>query len=107
VARSWKGEPWDDVEVLTGKVMKPTPGRKKTILLGKCMYNLHKNDANINEMIAVKGCPPTPKTVLAAFRQAGIEMDPEIFENMDKAPGYFMKRYEGKPEFDDSFFGVS
>ncbi|RLF32062.1 MAG: DUF362 domain-containing protein, partial [Thermoplasmata archaeon] len=38
IARAWKGERWDDVEVLTGKVMKPTPGMKKTILLGKCMY---------------------------------------------------------------------
>src|SRR5512136_1885145 len=37
IAYAWKGDSWDDVEVLTGKVMKPTPGRKKTILLGKCM----------------------------------------------------------------------
>jgi hypothetical protein len=37
-------EAWDDVEVLTGKKMQPTPGKKKTILLGQCMYNLHKDN---------------------------------------------------------------
>ena len=31
---AWKGDAWDDVEVLTGKSMQPTPGMKKTILLG-------------------------------------------------------------------------
>jgi len=28
---AWKGKRFDDVEVLTGKMMKPTPGKKKTI----------------------------------------------------------------------------
>ena len=32
IAMAWKGKAWDDVEVLTGKTMKPTPGKKKTIL---------------------------------------------------------------------------
>jgi uncharacterized protein (DUF362 family) len=35
---AWKGEPWDNVEVLTGKAMDPSPGMKATILLGQCMY---------------------------------------------------------------------
>jgi len=29
---AWKGEPFDDVEILTGKAMEPTPGKNKTIL---------------------------------------------------------------------------
>jgi uncharacterized protein (DUF362 family) len=107
VLRSWLGEPWDDVEVLTGKVMQPTPGRKKTILLGKCMYDLHKDNPDIREMIAVRGCPPAPKAILKAFHEAGIQLDPAVFDNMDLAPTYFLKRYEGKPEFDDSFFAVA
>ena len=32
IANAWKGEPWDEVEILTGKIMKPTPGKKKTDL---------------------------------------------------------------------------
>jgi hypothetical protein len=44
---------------------------------------------------------------LKAFHEAGIQLDPAVFDNMDLAPTYFLKRYEGKPEFDDSFFAVA
>lgn len=107
IAQAWQGKPWDDVEVLTGKVMKPTPGKKKTILLGKCIYQANKDDPNINEMIAVKGCPPSTKRIVEAFNEAGIPLSHDIFENRDKIPGFFMKRYQGKTEFDDAFFQVA
>jgi uncharacterized protein (DUF362 family) len=103
---AWKGEPWDDIEILTGKSMQPTPGMKKTILLGKCMYQAHKDNPNIREMIAVKGCPPSPKTMLKALHKAGIDADPGLFENMDQLPGLFLSRYKDRPEFEESFFQV-
>jgi len=87
--------------------MKPTPGMKKTILLGKCMYRLNKDNPDIQEMIAVKGCPPKSKQIIDAFHQAGIEIEPAMIENMDILPGVLMKRYEGKPEFDESFFQIT
>jgi hypothetical protein len=87
IARAWKGEPWDDVEILSGKVMKPERGKKKTILFGKCMYQANKDNPDIKEMIAIKGCPPRPETVYKALQKAGIEVDPVIFENMDMIPG--------------------
>ena len=107
IAQAWRGKPWDNVEVLTGKAMKPTPGKNKTILIGKCMYEANRDHPHIQEMIAVKECPPSPKSVVKAFHQAGIEIDPIIFENIDKAPGFFMRKYEGKPEFEESFFIVT
>ncbi|MGD8292827.1 MAG: DUF362 domain-containing protein [Desulfobacterales bacterium] len=107
IAKAWKGEPWEDVEFLSGKVMEPSPDKKKTILFGKCMYQAHKSNPAINEMIAIKGCPPKPETVTAAFHKAGIEVDPTIFENLDKVPGIFMKRYQNRPEFDESFFKIA
>jgi len=103
---AWKGEPFDDVEVLTGKVMKPTPGKKKTILLGKCMYQAHKDNPDINEMIPVKGCPPKPEQIVKALHQAGIAVDPAIFANRDQLPGLFMARYRDRPEFDERFFRI-
>jgi hypothetical protein len=103
---AWKGEPWDRVEVLTGKAMQPTPGMKKTILLGKCIYQVHKDNPDIQEMIAIKGCPPKPQSMVKALNQAGIDADPSFFENMDQLPGFLMSRYEGKPEYDESFFQV-
>lgn len=107
IARAWKGEPWDDVEVLTGKAMQPTPGRKKTILLGKCMYEAHKDNPDIEEMFAVKGCPPQPKQAVKAFHAAGIPIESSIVEDLDRYPGIFMERYREKPGFEEGFFEVS
>ena len=105
VAYAWKGEAWDDVEILTGKIMKPTPG-KKTILIGKCLYEANKKHPDIGNMTCVKTCPPSPEAVVLALHQAGVEVNAEIFKHMDMAPGFFMRKYEGKPEFDESFFKV-
>jgi len=71
------------------------------------MYQAHKDNPDIQEMIAIKGCPPKPEKVGEALQKAGIDVDPSIFENMDLMPGKLLKRYEGKPEFDESFFEVS
>lgn len=106
IANAWRGKPWDEVEILTGKRMKPTPGKKKTILLGKCMVQANKNSRDIQEVIEVKGCPPSLQEALKALHQAGIEANPAFFETMDMAAGFFMKRFEGKPEFEESFFKV-
>ncbi|RJQ56059.1 MAG: DUF362 domain-containing protein [Desulfobacteraceae bacterium] len=106
VARAWKGAPWEDVEILTGKSAAPTPGMKKTVLLGRCIYQANKNHPDIEEMIAVKGCPPRPEDILSALHRAGIEADAAIFENLDRLPESFLKRYEGRPEFDESFFRI-
>jgi hypothetical protein len=107
IFRAWSGEPWDDVEVLSGKIMKPAPGKKKTVLLGKCMYQAHKDNPDIQEMIPIKGCPPKPGSILKALQQAGIDVDPAIIENMDTVKAKFIKKYEGKPEFEEGFFAIS
>lgn len=106
IRAAWKGEPWDNVEVLTGKMMEPTPGMSSTVLVGKCMYKLNKNHPHVQRLLAVKGCPPAPKEIVKALNEAGIETDGSIFTQLDIMPGLFMARYEGKPEFDEAFFQV-
>ncbi|MCP4349339.1 MAG: DUF362 domain-containing protein [Desulfobacterales bacterium] len=106
IAAAWKGKPWDSVEVLTGKSMTPSPNSKKTILLGKCMCKLHKDNPDIQEMIPVNGCPPQPKVIIKAFHKAGIDIDPGLLENMEHLPGFLMERYRKRPEFEESFFQV-
>jgi uncharacterized protein (DUF362 family) len=103
---AWKGEAFDSVEVLTGKKMDPTPGMKKTILLGKCMAKRHRDRPDIAEAISIKGCPPKPDDILRALHRAGIDADPGLFDQIDQLPGFFMARYQDKPEFDESFFRV-
>jgi uncharacterized protein (DUF362 family) len=107
IRNAWKGRPWEDVEVLTGKMMKPTPGMKKTILLGKCIYQANKDNPDIQEMIAVKGCPPKLEDIVKALHKAGIEVNPDLYENYDKLPGFFMQKYEGQQDFDEGFFRIT
>ncbi len=106
IANAWKGEPWNEIEILTGKKMKPNPGKEKTILIGQCMVRANQTHPNIKEAIPVRGCPPDLKEAYQALRKAGIDVSPHFFENMDMAASYFMKRYEGKPEFEESFFRI-
>ncbi len=106
IKMAWKGEPFDKVEILTGKVMKPTPGMNKTILVGQCIYNANKDDLNINEMIAIKGCPPSVDDIQSALKQAGIKVPSYLFKNLDKAPMLFMGKYQNKPEFEESFYQI-
>ena len=101
---AWKDKPWDKIEILTGKAMQPTPGMEKTILLGKCMYQAHKDNPDIKEPIAVKGCPPKPGDMVKALHQAGIDADPKLFESIEQMPGFFMSRYTDKPEFEEDHF---
>jgi uncharacterized protein (DUF362 family) len=106
IAQAWRGEPWDDVEVLTGKAMKPTPGKKKTILIGKCIYQANKDNSDINEMIPVKGCPPSTEDIVKAFRRAGIHLDPKMLEDVDTVAQLYAAKYEGRPGFDEAFFKI-
>lgn len=102
---AWQGKPWNDVEVLTGKKMQPSPGKKYTILLGQCMVNAHKNNSAINA-IPIRGCPPNPNDTVKALHKAGIEVNPLIFEHLDIAPTYYMERYKNKTEFEEKFYLV-
>jgi uncharacterized protein (DUF362 family) len=106
IALAWKGQPWDDVEILTGKNMKPSPGSKKTILVGKCMYEANKDHPHIKDFVAIKTCPPSTEAVAKALIDAGIPVDPQLIRHPEMAPAFLMPRYAGKPEFDESLFAV-
>ena len=102
---SSEGDPWDDVEVIMGKRMNPTPGKKKTILLGQCMVNKHMNNPDINEMIPIKGCPVKAENIAKAFHQAGVNLHPDFFPNLDNIPRFFGLPYKHRfNEFQMSHF---
>jgi len=107
IKAAWKGEPFDNIEVLTGKIMEPSPDANKTILLGQCQYNKNKDHPNINQLIAIKGCPPTVDDIQNALKEAGIKAPSYLFKNLEKAPLLFMERYKNKPEFEESFYQIS
>ena len=106
IVKAWKGQPWDDVELLTGKTMMADPRKKHSILLGKCVSQANKNNTQAQHLIPIKGCPPKQEQIIKAFHEAGIDIDPQIIHNVEKWPGNFMKRYRGNPDFDAGHFTV-
>jgi len=104
---AWDGETFGDIEFLTGKVMEPSEGMKKTILVGQCQYNKNKDHPNINEVVPIKGCPPSMDDVREAFETCGIKVNPQMFEGgMDQGGVIFLQKYKGKKEFKESFYKI-
>jgi uncharacterized protein (DUF362 family) len=104
IMAAWKGEPWDNVEILTGKIMEPEPGNNKTVLLGQCMCSKHRDNPAIKEAIEIPGCPPDPEKAAEALQEAGIDVNPAIFQNIEPGLGFMMQKYKDKPEFKEDFF---
>jgi hypothetical protein len=86
--------------------MKATPGRKNTVLLGKCIYEANKDNPDIRNMIAIRTCPPGAEALVKALRRAGIEINPEILKFRGRTAASNMKPYENRPEFDESLFKI-
>ena len=106
IGAAFKGEPFDNVEVLTGKMYKPTPGMNHTILVGKCQVKLNKNNPDIKNVIPVPGCPPDVNKLVGGIKQSGIEIDENLFKAFDMAPAMFMGKYFGKEEFTQDFYRI-
>ncbi len=105
ISLAWNGDPWDDIEILLGKRMEPTSGKKKTVLLGQCMVNKHRNNPLINKMIPIKGCPAKLENIVIAMKDAGININPEIIENIDNLSRLSGMAYRHRfNEFDESLF---
>ena len=106
IMKAWQGVPWDDVELLTGKAMQADSTKKHSILLGKCVCLANKQNASTAHLIPINSCPPKPEQIVRAFHGAGILIDPAIIRDFEKWPGTFMKRYQGKVEFEPNHFTV-
>jgi len=106
IAMSYKGEPYNDVEFLTGKRLKPSSDMKKSILVGQCMCALNKDFDGPQEIVKIKGCPPDPKEAAIALKGMGIDVDPSFLSNFEMAGAFLMDRYKDKPEFNESYYTI-
>jgi uncharacterized protein (DUF362 family) len=106
IGMSYRGEPFDDVEFLTGKRLKPSENMKKSILVGQCVCALNKDYEGPQEIVKVKGCPPDPAQAALALKGIGIDIDPSFLSNFEMAGSFMMDRFKNKPEFDDSYYTI-
>ena len=98
---AYQGKPFDNIEILTGKSMKPSGKADKTILVGNCMIKANRKDPTIKEVILAKGCPPTFEETAKAFEQCGIKVNMGAYQELQQT---LTNRYQGKEEFDNDLF---
>lgn len=99
-------KPFDDIEILYGKIQKPSGKNKNTLLLGQCQVKLNGNNPLINHCVKVNGCPPNKEEFVRAYTTLGIELPNNPIEWMESVSGLFMGKYAGKPEFVETFYKI-
>ncbi|MFZ5632857.1 MAG: DUF362 domain-containing protein [Bacillota bacterium] len=98
IMSAFKGQPFPGVEVITGKVRMAGPGFEKTVLFGKCICDLNKDNPNIKKAVQVKGCPPDLKNFEKVMQAEGIDCK---YEDYVKYRGFYLKNnYSDKEIFD-------
>lgn len=98
---SFKGTPFDEIEILTGKVMTPSGRARKTLLLGNCMIKKNRKSPQVSRAILAKGCPPSVDEVFRALEACGLYPGAESYR---KYRDSLVERYKGKQEFDESLY---
>jgi len=101
-----RDKPFDDIELLHGKIYEPTEGHKHTILLGECQVKRHSKHKSINHCVKINGCPPSMEDLLQAYREVGVELPDDFLERMAKLPETFMRNYIDKPDYEETFYKV-
>ncbi|MDM8540903.1 DUF362 domain-containing protein [Desulfococcaceae bacterium HSG9] len=101
-----RDKPFDDIEILYGKIQKPSGKNKHTLLLGQCQVKLNENSPMINHCVKIDGCPPQKEDFVRAYTTLGIELPDNPKEWMETVFGFFMGKYTGKPEFDETFYKI-
>lgn len=98
---AFKGQPFPNVEVVSGKKQKAAEGFDLSVLFGKCACHYNKDNPNIKKAIKLWGCPPDNNKLVDALAQEGINCN---FEDYIKFRHYLFDRYVGKEGFDLSNF---
>ena len=101
VLSAFKGEPLPRVEILNGKKMQARPGYDKTVLIGNCIIKANKENKNIRKAIKVTGCPPNPDDVIAALREAGLDINELIYWGYLKQQG---EKYDNQDAYSWDFY---
>ncbi len=102
-----KGKPFDDIEILPGKIRDPEGGHKHSLLVGQCQVKRNERNPLINDCVKIGGCPPKEEDFYNAFRELGIDLPDNFGELAQKIPEmFYMPRYRGKPEFQEEFFHI-
>ncbi|AFM40112.1 hypothetical protein Desaci_1073 [Desulfosporosinus acidiphilus SJ4] len=103
LASAYKGQPFPNVEVVSGKKRLASPGFEHSVLFGKCACHLNKDNQDINKAISLWGCPPDLKKFVDTLAKEGIECD---YKEYIRFRHYLMDRYKKDANFKLSDWSV-
>lgn len=96
LSSAYKGTPFQNVEVVSGKQQLASDGFDTTVLFGKCACHSNKNNSNVKKAIPLWGCPPDLEKLVEELSKEGIECD---YNEYVRFRNYLFDRYKGKPGF--------
>jgi uncharacterized protein (DUF362 family) len=102
-----RGMPFDDIEILLGKIRDPEGGHRHTLLVGQCQVKRNADNPRISHCVKIGGCPPHEEELSRAYGELGIELPDNFFAEVLKLRDLvLMAKYVGKPEFQEDFFRI-
>ncbi|HHW07651.1 MAG TPA: DUF362 domain-containing protein [Clostridia bacterium] len=104
LSSAYKGKPFPNLEVVTGKKQLASPGFDHSVLFGKCAVHLNKDNPHINHAVKIPGCPPKIETFIEKMAEIGIDCDLREYVRFRH---YLFNRYKKEEGFDLGFWTVS
>jgi uncharacterized protein (DUF362 family) len=102
-----RGKPFDDIEILPGKIRDPESGHKHTLLVGQCQVKRNEDNPLINHCVEIGGCPPKEEDFYKAYKELGIDLPESFKEQVKKIPEiFYLPRYKGRSEYNEDFFQI-
>lgn len=96
LSSAYKGTPFPNVEVVSGKQQLASTGFDNSILFGKCACHLNKTNPHVKKAISLWGCPPDLEKMVEELAKEGIECD---YSEYVRFRHYLFDRYKGKEGF--------
>jgi Uncharacterized conserved protein len=96
LSSAFKGKPFPNVEVVSGKQQLASSSFDNSVLFGKCACHLNKDNANLKKAIPIWGCPPNLEKFVEALAEVGIMCD---YNEYVRFRHYLFGRYKEKDGF--------
>ncbi len=103
VMSAFKGEPFKNVELVSGKKQIASKGYDYTVLFGNCACKLNKDNPNIKNPILIKGCPPKFDKIIEGLKLAGLECN---YQEYLAYRQYIFSRYKKDDGFDMELYSI-
>ena len=104
VMSAFKGEPFKNVELVSGKKQIASKGYDYTVLFGNCACKLNKDNPNIKTPIPIKGCPPKFDKIIEGLKLAGLECN---YKDYEAYRHYIFSRYKKQDGFDMELYCIT